>query len=273
MLSVIIPANNEEALIGRCLEAVLASTGIAVAEIIVAANGCTDDTVACAESFRAAADTKGWALKILDLAQGGKIGALNAADDTATGEMRAYLDADVTVSPGLMAGIVAVLDRTEPAYASGQVIIAGGPGWTSRAYARFWARVPFMATGVPGCGLFAVNGPGRARWDAFPDVISDDTFARLQFAPDERHPAPQSYRWPIAPTFPRIVAVRRRQDTGVDEVHTLDPALRDRDGTPRLGLKGLVRNAAADPVGFAVYAAVATMVRLKGPEREWTRSR
>lgn len=273
MLSIIIPASNEAALIGRCLEAVLASTGMDRAEIVVAANGCTDDTAARAQAFRARAEARGWALTVLDLARGGKIAALNAADAAATGDIRAYLDADVTVSPGLMAALVQALDRAEPAYAGGRVTVTGGPGWASRAYARFWATLPFMATGVPGCGLFAVNAAGRARWGAFPAIISDDTFVRLQFAPDERHLAPYPYDWPIAPTFARLVAVRRRQDTGVDEVHAFDPDLRPRDGTPRLGLHGLLRRALRDPAGFAVYAAVALTVRLKGPEREWTRSR
>ncbi len=273
MLSIIIPASNEAGLIGPCLDALLASTGPARAEVIVAANGCTDRTAAIAEGHRAAAEARGWTLRVLDLAQGGKIGALNAADAVATGATRAYLDADVTVSPGLMAALAAVLDRPDPAYASGRVRITGGPGRISRAYARLWSRVPFMTHGVPGCGLFAVNAAGRARWGTFPDIISDDTFVRLSFAPHERHRVTHLYDWPIAPTFARLVAVRRRQDTGVAEVAALDPALSARDGTPPLRAAGALKLALGDPAGFAVYAAVALAVRLRGPEREWTRSR
>ncbi len=266
------PASNEEALIGACLDAVLASEGIA-GEIVVAANGCTDATVARARARADAADARGWTLRVIDIAQGGKIGALNAGDGAATGTVRVYLDADVAVAPGLLAQIAGLLDRAEPSYASGTVRITGGPGWISRRYARFWATVPFMTGGVPGCGLFAVNTAGRARWGAFPDIISDDTFVRLSFDPHERHRASATYDWPVAPTFRRLVAVRRRQDTGVADIAARDPAMSARDGTPGMGLRGLMRRAAADPAGAAVYIAVAITVRLRGPEREWTRSR
>ncbi len=53
----------------------------------------------------------------------------------------------------------------------GQVAITA-EGAVSRAYARLWARVPFMARGVPGCGLFALNAAGRARWGDWPAIIS-----------------------------------------------------------------------------------------------------
>jgi glycosyltransferase involved in cell wall biosynthesis len=44
--SVILPASNEAALIGHCLNALLASewTRSESVEIVVVANGCTDDT-------------------------------------------------------------------------------------------------------------------------------------------------------------------------------------------------------------------------------------
>ena len=110
MLSIVIPANNEEALIGSCLEALLASDPVSGAvQVIVAANGCSDDTVPRAQAHATRFKDKGWSLRVLDLPDGGKLGALNAADAIAAGDMRAYLDADVTVSPPLMAGLVLAL--------------------------------------------------------------------------------------------------------------------------------------------------------------------
>jgi hypothetical protein len=50
-----------------------------------------------------AADAAGWRLVVLDLAVGSKPLALDAGDRAASGMTRAYLDADVTVSPPLMA--------------------------------------------------------------------------------------------------------------------------------------------------------------------------
>jgi glycosyltransferase involved in cell wall biosynthesis len=273
ILSIIIPAANEAALIGGCLGALAASDPVPCrVEVIVVANGCRDDTVTQAEQSAGALRVRGWAVRVLDLPQGGKIGALNAGDLAAQGTLRAYLDADVTVSPGLLPALVTALDRAAPTYASGQVRITGRT-FVARAYARLWTRVPFMAQGVPGCGLFAVNAAGRARWADFPAIISDDTFVRLQFAPGERVSAPAPYDWPIAESFGALVRVRRRQDRGVAEIAARFPDLPARDGTPRLGLSGAARLAVADPVGFAVYAAVALATRLSRGEQGWERSR
>ncbi len=291
MMSVIIPANNEEGLIGACLSALLASDLAPVdVEIIVVANGCTDATVATAREYAPKAHGRDWGLTVLDLPEGGKPAALNAADRVARGRFRAYLDADVTVSPALIGQLCAILDREEPIYASGTLNITAPENAVSRAYARLWAKVPFMARGVPGCGLFAVNGPGRARWDGFPAIISDDTFVRLHFTPDERHAVPARYDWPIAPGFDALVRVRRRQDRGVQQVTDRYPALLMNDDKVPTGLLGMLGLLVRDPVGFAVYAAVALAVRtgrsavsvtshVNGPDSgtdsgtEWSRSR
>ncbi|MBM1220412.1 glycosyltransferase family 2 protein [Ponticoccus sp. SC2-23] len=270
MLSVIIPAHNEESLIGPCLEALSRSEPIAMpAEVIIVANGCSDNTVAEAYAQRPRIEAAGWAFRVIDLAQGGKPRALTAGDRAANGTIRAYLDADVTVSPGLLPQIVGVLDTATPRYASGAIRIVG-KGPISRAYARLWAKVPYMATTVPGCGFFAMNAAGRARWQDWPDVIADDLFARLNFAPDERVSVAAPYEWPIAQGFARLVRVRRRQDAGVAEIARRYPALLGNEDKTGGGASGL---ALRDPVGFAIYAGVALAVRLRRQGPEWSRSR
>ena len=273
MISVIIPAHNEERLLGPCLQALLASGPVPVpVEVIVAANGCSDRTVAVAQSFAEQITRKGWDFRVLDLPRGGKPGALNAGDGAARGGVRAYLDADVTVAPGMLAALWAALDRPEPAYASGRVAICA-ESRVSRRYARFWARLPFMAAGVPGCGLFAVNGAGRARWRDFPEIISDDTYVRLLFAPGERVQVTAPYDWPIADSFGALVRVRRRQDAGVAEIAARFPEIMKNEDKGRLGLRGLMSLALRAPLSFAVYAAVALRVRSAAPTAEWSRGR
>lgn len=273
MLSVIIPASNEEGYIGPCLTALFASPPPpGGAEAIVVANGCRDATAARAQAMAGAAQAADWGFQVLDLAQGGKPNALNAGDRAATGDMRAYLDADVIVSPGLMAELLAVLSRPEPCYASGTPRIPPARSAVTRAYARFWQRLPFARSTAPGYGLFATNAAGRLRWGDFPAIISDDTFVRLQFLPDERVQVPAPYDWPMIEGFAALTRVRRRQDAGVAEIDRLYPGLLAREGKARLGRGKLARLALQDPTGFASYAAVSLAVRL-GRNGGWARGR
>ncbi len=274
-VSVILPASNEAALIGGCLEALLASDGPAdrPVEVIVVANGCRDDTAEIARGYAAQMAAQGWRLEVIERQAGGKPGALNAGDAAASGAVRVYLDADVTVTPGLLNQLVSALDVDAPRYASGQVEIAA-EGAISRAYARIWRRVPFMRDVVPGCGLFAVNAAGRARWDTFPEIISDDIYVRLQFRPGERQGVPAPYRWPIAEGWRNLVKVRRRQNAGVDEIAARYPALTRNDDKPRFPLPEKLGLALRDPLGFVVYAGVALAVKLTPRTRQdWSRGR
>lgn len=274
MLSVIIPASNEADHIGACLAALFASDRVpGGGEAVVIANGCRDDTAARAFGMRARAEAGGWRLVVDELAPGGKPLALNRGDALAQGENRVYLDADVRVSPPLMAQLALALEKPGARYATGRAIIPPGQSAITRAYARFWQRLPFAAGPAPGFGLFAVNAAGRARWGAFPPVISDDTFVRLQFPPWERIDCPATYMWPMVEGFGALVRVRRRQDAGVAEIARLYPQLLANDRKARPGLASLARLAMAEPAGFAIYAAVSLAVRLVPPSNDWVRGR
>lgn len=273
-LSVIIAANNEAAWIGRCLGALLAQDAAAGRlQILVSANACTDGTEAAVERLVPQAAARGWDLQCLSSPEPGKARALNRADAAATGAARAYLDADVLCAPELIGQIRAVLARPQPAYATGTLAVAPAQSWITRRYAGLWTRLPFVRGGAVGAGFFAVNGAGRARWGAFPEIISDDTFVRLQFAPSERHEVPARYLWPMVEGWRNLVRVRRRQDAGVAEVRRLYPETAANEVRTRLGAGGLVRLAAAAPLDFAVYAAVALAVRLRPPAGSWSRGR
>lgn len=274
MLSVIIPACNEEGWIGACLSALFASHPVpGGAEAVVVANGCTDATAARARETAAQARAAGWKLIVLDLPPVGKPGALNAGDAAAHGDVRAYLDADVIVSPVLMAQLADALSGDLPLYASGTPRIPRPTSRLTRAYARFWQRLPFARSVAPGFGLFAVNAAGRARWGQFPAIISDDTFVRLQFSPQERVQVHARYDWPMIEGFGALVRVRRRQDQGVRQIAALYPGILEREGKARLGTGALVGMALRDPIGFLAYAAVSLAVRLRPAKGDFTRGR
>lgn len=274
MLSIIIPAHNEEAWIGECLAPVLAETAPpGGAEVIVAANGCTDATVAIARGFAAQAQATGWGLTVLDLPGLGKPAALNAGDQAAAGDMRLYLDADVKTGPGVIGRIVSALSVPDPRYVSARPRISRARSGVTRAYARFWRELPFAQSPAPGFGLFAVNAAGRARWGDYPKLISDDTFVRLLFRPEERVEVTGEYEWPMVEGFDALVRVRRRQDAGVQEIAHLHPELIGNEGKARLSKQALLGMLLRDPLGFAVYAAVSLGVKAKRQGSDWSRGR
>lgn len=272
-ISVLVPASNEERYIGQCLKAILASDPVPgfTVQVIVIANGCDDDTVGVARRFKTMAEPRGWSLRVLDLHEGSKIGALNAGDLVAIGRIRVYIDADVVVSPGLLADLANALRGDVARYATGTPEISPPLSVTTALYGRFWQRVPFMREGAPGFGVYAVNAAGRSRWPEFPQIISDDTFVRLNFTPQERVQVAATYRWPLVEGVRNLIRVRRRQDQGVEEIARRYPKLIANDAKPPANLPALFR---ADPLGFLVYGSVALMVRLGGSRKaNWVRGR
>jgi glycosyltransferase involved in cell wall biosynthesis len=270
VLSLIIPASNEETWIGACLQSVADSDPVPGGlEVIVVPNGCRDSTAEVARSFQARVP----GLQVLEQAQGSKPAALTAGDALACGEVRAFLDADCRVSSGVLAALARALARPDAAYAGATPVIPRPRSALTRAYARFWQKLPFARSVAPGYGLYAVNAAGRARWGPFPQIISDDTFVRLQFAPEERVQVPDRYDWPMVEGLAALIRVRRRQDAGVRELAALCPDLMAREAKPRLAPSDLAGLGLRDPVGFAVYAAVSLAVRLRRSDGAFTRGR
>jgi glycosyltransferase involved in cell wall biosynthesis len=283
LVSVLIPAHNEAAYIGSCLDAVFTSDplpGDAEGEVLVLANGCSDETAAQA---RAVQPPEGWKLKVLEQAEGSKLGALNVGDAAARGDVLVYLDADVTVSPQLIPQLTAALtagpstaaNRCVPRYASGSPQVPRAQSAITRAYARIWTQLPFFTNGVPGFGIFAMSRAGRQRWEDWPDIIADDIFARLNFAPTERIRVPATYNWPMVEGLRNLVRVRRRQNAGVAEIGQRHPNLAKNEDKPRPAKADLLRLMATDPAGFVVYALVAAAVKtpLFASSKRWTRGR
>jgi glycosyltransferase involved in cell wall biosynthesis len=274
--SIVIPACNEAGYIGACLDALLDQTqGAGALHIIVAANACTDDTVAEAAVRSPAAQAAGHRLTVLDIAEGGKPNALNEGDKAAgpIDGPRAYLDADILADPDLFAQLRTALAVDQPRYATGRLVVQPARSAVTRAYGRFWKLLPFVQGGTVGAGFYAVNPAGRARWAAYPDIIADDSFARLQFIPQERVEVDAAYHWPLVEGLTALVKVRRRQNAGNAQLAAQYPQLLAREGKAPLSPGGLLARGLRAPVGFAVYATVAVLVRLRRGGAGFTRGR
>lgn len=276
-LSVIIPANDEERWIGRALDSLVRqrldreTTGRV--EVIVVANGCTDDTVAVALERARALASSGMTLLTRETSEASKAAAMDLGDSVASGPIRAYLDADVVCGPRMLAALHAALDTEQPRYATGRLRIEPARSWITRCYARTWSKLPFMETGVPGVGLYAVNGAGRRRWSAFPRIFADDSFVRLLFARHERLRVPEDFTWPLAEGWSALVRVRRRQNLGSEQLRRRFPELLANDDKEPLTARGLLRLAARMPVSLLVYVGIVATARLGRPPSHWSRGR
>lgn len=178
MVSVIIAAHNEEAVIGRCLDA-LGRQDVSGLDVIVSANGCRDRTATVAAAHGA---------RVVDREEPGKAAALNAAERVATSFPRLYLDADIELPDGALAHMLAALAASPGALAAvprRRVETAGRP-WPVRAYTAINERLPVFRDGLFGRGAIMLTARGRDRFDAFPVVIADDLFLDSQFAGDEK---------------------------------------------------------------------------------------
>lgn len=274
LLSVIIAARNEAGYIGKCLNSLLEQdVDAGEVEVIVVANACTDDTLGAALATRDGFEARGWELHVIEEPKPGKIHALNTGDRSARGQALIYLDADVVCDTDMFGALRKALASDAPLYATGTLKVTDAQSWVTRQYARFWQKLPFVQGGAVGAGLFAVNRSGRARWQAFPDIISDDTYVRLHFASHERIEVLPKYHWPMVEGLGNLIKVRRRQDDGVAEIVTLYPELMRHDDKTRLSKTEIIGLFLRDPVGFCVYGGVSAAVRLSPASRQWARGR
>lgn len=281
-VKVVVPCHNESAVVGACIASILRQDalreGRLEVSVVVVANGCTDDTAAVARAHRAGAEAVGVDLVVVDTLTRGKSPALNAAGD-AGAEFWVYVDADVTLEPGLLGQLVAVLDVPEARYASGVLTVPAPRCWISRCYGRIWTALPFVSQGVSGCGLYAVNAAGRRRWRRFPAIHSDDKFVRLQFAPEERFRVPAGYRWPLPEGFGNLVKVRRRWCEGNIELLRAFPGARRNDDSRRITPAQYLRLFARSPISFTAFTTVfalslgLAMTTGRGGVVEWRRGR
>lgn len=172
--AVIVPAHNAAHTIDACLESITTDGDF---DVVVVANGCTDATAARARAHR---------VHVVEVPDANKAAALNTGDRHAHGRPRLYVDADVTFEPGGVRALLDALDRGAVAAAPRVRIVDDDSSRTVRSYLAIWRRLGVVETGLCGSGVYALSGPGRTRFGAFPDLIADDLFVDQRFSLDER---------------------------------------------------------------------------------------
>lgn len=179
LATVLIPAWNEAAVIGRTLATLQQGLARGRLRLIVIANACTDDTAAVA---RAAAPEA----LVLETPIAGKSQALNLGVSYALPSRPVVcLDADLDVTASQVLALIAPLldDRALAACGTMEVDSAGASP-AVRAWVRAWMLNPYFTHGKFG-GLFALSPKGVQRVFPLPLVTGDDEWIRRAFAADE----------------------------------------------------------------------------------------
>ena len=179
-ISVVIAAHNEEAVLGRCLDALLQAAQRGELEIVVVCNGCTDRTADVARAY-------GNGVRVVETPKPSKTAALNLGDSLVSGFPRFYVDADVTLPLASIRRITSRLGEGDALAASPVMDVdLRGSSLAVCSYYRVWMRLPYVRDGMIGVGVYALSEDGRRRFEAFPDVIADDGYVRMLFGPGER---------------------------------------------------------------------------------------
>jgi hypothetical protein len=193
--SIVIPAHDEAAVIRRCLDALFDGVEPGQLEVLVACNGCSDDTATIARATP-------YDVTVLETATASKPVALRMADAAAATLPRLYLDADVVLRGSAALAVLRRLGE-EGALAARPPIAydASRSSWPVRCYYRARARVPSVMNSLWGAGVYGLSATGRARFGEFPDVVAEDLFVDDLFDADEID---------IVDAEPVVVAVPRR---------------------------------------------------------------
>jgi glycosyltransferase involved in cell wall biosynthesis len=176
--SVIIPAHNEARLLPRLLTELIPNCDKPRVEVIVVCNGCTDNTADVARNFPS--------VRVLEIAEASKSGALAAGDQEARYPIRAYVDADVVLGIADLNLLIAAVAKGALAAAPSRRFNQDGAPHLVAWYYDVWERLPQVESGLFGRGVVVLSETARERLAALPKVMSDDLLMSEAFEVDER---------------------------------------------------------------------------------------
>jgi len=272
-ISVVIPAHNEAAVIGRCLASLTEGARPGELDVVVVCNGCTDDTAAIARGF-------GPDVRVVDSPIPSKNAALNLGDERARGFPRFFLDADIVLPLSELRKVAEVLrgGRIHGAAPRMRVDLSSRP-WAVRAFYSIWMQTPYITEEMLGCGVYAISAEGRRRFDRFPDIIADDCFVRLLFRPNERESVADAWFLMTPPeTLSKLIHINVRRQVGMSEMAELHAEVTGGERTAqRRFLATLLMQPTHWPaLAVYVYAKIVTVAlfhwkALRGRHKEWNR--
>lgn len=258
MVSVVIPAHNEAQVVGRLIGQLLLSAGPDEYDIVIVANGCTDNTAEVAASF-------GPSVRVVSIPVASKREALAAGNLVATGFPRIYIDADVELRAEDVQALAEALERPGVLATSPErtLDMAGRP-WFVRWYYNIWIRLPEVRRGLFGRGVIGVSATGYARLTELPPFLADDLAASLVFTPEERLIVPGTCVLVHPPmTFGDLMRRRTRVALGVHEVERTETGPRSTARTRLSDILAIVCHGPQRMPQVALFLAVTLLARCR----------
>ena len=260
MISIVIPAYNEGRVIGRLLEQLTSDAHPGEFDVIVIANGCTDDTVKIAEGF-------GSPVRVLTMEAASKAQALSAGDQAALAFPRVYVDADVEIGTKDLRLLTEALARPDVLAAAPEreLPLADRPR-SVRWFYDIWTRLPEVQNGLFGRGVIAVGEQGHSRIRGLHHgVISDDLVISLAFKPGERAIVRDAHAVIHPPrTFADLLKRRIRVMEGTAQLKSMKSA--PDAGAAQTTWSSLISLARRDPgltPRIGLFFAIAVLARFK----------
>ena len=207
MATVIVPAHNEASVIRRCLNSIIGQEGLDT--LIVACNGCTDETVAIVRKEYPQAIC-------LDINTPSKVNALNEAEKHIRSWPVFYIDADTRLSSNAIADISnAMQDGFTLLAAPEPVIDTTQSSWLVKQFYHVWLQLPYIRDGVVATCSYVISETGHQRFKHFPNIINDDGFVRCQFDRTERRNIPGTQVFITAPhNLASLIKIKTRARLG-----------------------------------------------------------
>ena len=182
--SVIIPAHNEAATIGRNLAALRVGTHADDLDVVVVCNGCTDQTAEVARR----ADPRA---RVIEIPQPSKAEAVRVGNRATDVFPRVHLDADIELSGNAVLELLAPITRDHVlATAPRRDVPRDGCSRWVRWYYDVWEALPQVEAGLFGRGVVALSEQAQARVTALPLMMSDDLGMSDSFTGEERRVVP-----------------------------------------------------------------------------------
>jgi glycosyltransferase involved in cell wall biosynthesis len=267
MISIVIPAHNEGAVIARALTAMINGADKDELDVVVVCNGCSDSTASIARNF-------GSPVRVIETEIASKSNALNLGDQAVCNFPRIYADADVVIPLQTIRALAARLKQGDVlAVAPTALPDLFGCSWFVRAYYKIRSHLPSSVEGIGGSGVYALSESGRRRFGEFPNLVADDGYVRIQFAPKERETLTFVGSTVFAPRkIGNLIEIRTRAYYGNLELERAFPQLwRNRGESNHKALVGLLRRPSLWP-RLLIYYYVNLTARSRARRRNRERS-